>query len=125
MPALAALGSIFLLLLAASLPNTASAQAEGSLAKCQGQIGIQGSSYIRHRAKATSTCLKKVALEVIQKNAPDASGAAKTCIAQFRRLKDTRAVPKDKVTKFLAKIESAENGGRPPRGSCRAVGVST
>ena len=105
MPAIAALGSIFFLLLAASLPNTASAQAEGSLAKCQGQIGIHGANYIKHRAKAISTCLKKVAIEVIQKNAPDVSKATNTCVAQFRKLKDTRAIPKDKVTKFLAKID--------------------
>ncbi len=44
MPSIAALGSILFLLLATSLPNTASAQAEASLTKCQGQIGIHGAN---------------------------------------------------------------------------------
>ena len=76
MPSIAALGSIFFLLLAVGLPNTAWATAETTLHRCQAQVGIHGANFIKNRARATSNCLKRISIELIKKNAADVSKAA-------------------------------------------------
>ena len=88
------------------VPSSARAQAEVSLAKCQAQVGILGANFIMNHARAISNCLKKISVELIKKNAADVSKAANTCIAQFRKINDTRGLGKSLEEKFLAKVDT-------------------
>src|ERR1043166_4231851 len=100
---------VALLLLSAMLLQTAPASAaaptpQTSLNNCQKAAKVQGAGYVRGEMLAIATCLQKISTEVIRNNASIDASAARTCITQFRKIKDTRGLGKSLKEKLSTKI---------------------
>jgi hypothetical protein len=78
---------------------------QASLNKCQAKVKTAAERYAAGYSKAVGTCLQAISREIIQKNASDPSGAAKTCVAQFRKLNDSRNAGKSLGEKLAAAID--------------------
>jgi len=104
-------GTISTLLLSVSLlwcgaaPAATPPPPETSLNNCQNAVRVQGKVFLQNYANAVGICLQRVSTEIVKKNAADASKAAKTCIAQFRKINDTRGQGKSLEEKLRAKIQ--------------------
>jgi len=77
---------------------------EASLNICQAQVKIAAERYAARYSKAVGTCLQAISKQIIQNNAGDPSGAAKTCVAQFRKLNDSRGMGKSLGEKLAEAI---------------------
>jgi hypothetical protein len=79
-------------LLCAGRPAHAAPSPETSLNLCQGAVKAAANAYTTGYLGAAGVCLQLVSKAIVQRNAADASTAAALCVAQFRRIHDTRAL---------------------------------
>jgi hypothetical protein len=63
-----------------------------SLNLCQGAVKAAANAYTNGYLGAAGVCLQLVSTAIVQRNAADAGTAAAACVAQFRRINDTRAL---------------------------------
>ena len=76
-----------------------------SLRSCQNAVKVETANYIKGKEAAIAACLQRISIEVVKKNgAGDVGKAATTCVAQFRKISDSRALGKSLGEKFTAKI---------------------
>jgi len=52
-----------------------------------------GKKFVQNTVNAVGICLKRVAVDVIQNNVAITAAASATCVAQFRKINDTRVPP--------------------------------
>jgi len=101
-------GTIAVALLSVSLLcGAAAAQLtpEVSLNNCQNAVKVETANYIKGKQTAIAACLQRISIEVVKKNgAGDVGLAAATCVAQFRKISDSRAFGKSLGEKFTAKV---------------------
>ena len=81
------------------------ATSASSLNACQNAVKLESRKFVQGYLNAVGSCLQKVSTAMVQKNAPDATGAAAPCITQFRKLRDTRGLGKSLAEKLKAGIE--------------------
>lgn len=89
------------------MPALATGQAEKSLAKCQTTVGKEIGKYVATRHKVIAKCLDRIARERIANAAGHAAGAAKSCAAAFRRIRNTEDSAKQLDHKSRLKIAAA------------------
>jgi len=69
---------------------------ETSLNTCQATVQNEGKKFVQNTVTAVGTCLKRVAADLIKNTGPVSAATGKACVAQFRKLNDTRTPPADK-----------------------------
>lgn len=78
---------------------------EVSLNNCQNAVKVETANYIKGKQTAIAACLQRISIEVVKKNgAGDVGLAAATCVAQFRKISDSRLLGKSLGEKFTAKV---------------------
>jgi hypothetical protein len=75
-----------------------------ALNSCQKAVQRASAKFVTGEVKAVSTCLQAISQQLVQKGAVDASGAAKRCVTQLRKLNDSRGLGKSVPEKFQAAI---------------------
>ena len=95
----ALVGSVAHVGFAATPPNQA------NLNDCQKTVRAEAAKFVKAEIYAISTCLQRIAYEQIRNNAAIDNVAARTCIAQFRKLHDTRGLGKSLIEQLTAKIQ--------------------
>ena len=88
--------------------------AQVTLNKCQGAVQKEGKKYVQGEIATIAKCLQKISSELVKKNAADTSGAAATCVAAFRKLKDGRMLGKSLKEKLTTKIKFNCDPGTNP-----------
>lgn len=78
---------------------------QASLNRCQAKVRTAAERYAAGYGKAVGTCLQAISRELIQKNASDPSRAAQACVAQFRKLNDSRNAGKSLGEKLEKAID--------------------
>src|ERR1043166_2713268 len=97
----------------AATGSAAGASERFSVNSCQNAVKTQAASFLRKRVTAVDRCLLMISRQIIQNNAPNADGAAATCITQFRSIYDTRGAGKSLPEKLSAGITRACTGSPP------------
>ena len=102
-------GTVFTLLLTLSVLWCGAAAAqpapEVSLNNCQNAMRTETAKYIKGKETAIGVCLQRISTQVVKKNgAGDVGKAAAACVAQFRKISDTRALGKSLGEKFTTKV---------------------
>jgi hypothetical protein len=67
-----------------------------SLSTCQDRVRSEGRKAVKNTLTAVSNCLSKVAADVLKNNVAITAKTSKSCVAEFRKLNDTRTPPADK-----------------------------
>jgi hypothetical protein len=88
-----------MLLLCAGAGAAAPPPPETSLNTCQAKVGLEGKKFVQNTVNAVRVCLSAVATDVLKKNVVISPGTAATCVAQFRKINDTRVPPANKSYK--------------------------
>ena len=88
---------------------------ETSLDTCQNTVKAEGKKFVQNTVAAIGTCLQAVAKDVIKSNVAISSTTSKICVAQFRKLNDTRTPPAD--VDLEAKLRAKIDGKCVPGGS--------
>jgi hypothetical protein len=83
-----------------------SAPANVSLNTCQRTVKAEGTKFVRAQVLAVGTCLQAISAELIRNNAALDNAAARTCIAQFRKINDGRNLGKSLVEKLTQNIRT-------------------
>jgi len=83
--------------------------AEKSLERCQKTVRAEGAKLAQGTQKAVGTCLARIAVEVLKKNAPDVSAAVQACRTQLDRLArtDGKSLPDRFTTRVHAHCDPA------------------
>jgi len=80
-----------------------------TLNTCQKIARNEAQKLARKEMLAIGTCLQKISTEVLKNNAAIDTAAARICVTQFRKINDTRVVPKSfkqvMTTKILNKCQ--------------------
>ncbi|HVN86163.1 MAG TPA: DUF1566 domain-containing protein [Candidatus Binatia bacterium] len=84
-----------------------------SLNNCEAQVKSAAKSYVDGYINAVTSCLQAVSTQIIQKDAPDASKAASTCVSMFRMIYDSRNLGKSLGEKLSAAIDKKCAPGMP------------
>ena len=85
---------------------------ESALNKCQRTVSVEGGKYIQNYVKTAGACLQKVSIDLVQKAEPTpGTGTAKACVAQYRKIRDSRLLGKSLEEKLAAKITAACSAG--------------
>src|SRR5579862_288834 len=94
-------------LLAASAGQSFAAPTEPvSLNNCQNTVKAATAAFVSGKIAAISTCLQAVSTQLLKDNQSDASGAASTCVTQFRKISDSRNLGKSLPEKLVAMIDT-------------------
>jgi len=102
------------LIVSLGMAGPSRAQDDGrSLAKCQKTVGKEIGKYAAAYHKAVGRCFDKIAKERIQNAAGDASGAASSCVAAFRKLENSEKPEKTNAGKAEAKISQVCDPAHP------------
>ena len=85
---------------------------ESALNKCQRTVSVEGGKYIQNYVKTAGACLQKVSTDLVQKSGSiPGTGTAKSCVAQYRKIHDSRSLGKSLEEKLAAKITAACSPG--------------
>ncbi len=85
---------------------------ESALNRCQRTVGIEGRNYVQNYVKAAGACLQKVSIDLVQKNGvTPGTGTASTCVAQYRKIYNSRGLGKSLEEKLARKITMACSSG--------------
>ncbi|MFN8642287.1 MAG: hypothetical protein U0802_11765 [Candidatus Binatia bacterium] len=96
------------LLTASLLAAPCAATPQSTLVACQKALGSEGKKFIHGYVGAVSSCLQKVAGDVVFKGLPGPSaGAAAACMAQYRKIHDTRGLGKSLTERLRASVGAA------------------
>lgn len=78
---------------------------EVSLNTCQEKVRTEGKKFVQSTVNAASTCLKHVAVDLIKNSGVISTATSKTCVTQFRKLKDTRVNDQSIEEKFKRNVD--------------------
>ena len=87
----------------ATVASASPPPAQVSLNNCQNATKTATAKFIKDKVAALGTCLQQVSTEIV-KNSHNAASAAATCVAQFRKINDSRGAGKSLKEKLLASI---------------------
>jgi hypothetical protein len=77
---------------------------QASLNTCQNAVKTATAAFVKNKVAAIGTCLQAISTQMVKDNAVDASGAAITCVTQFRKLYDPTHPGKSLPEKLTAGI---------------------
>jgi hypothetical protein len=84
-----------------------------SLNSCQNAVKVATATFMKSTVAAIGGCLQAISTQRVKNNKPDASLAAATCVAQFRKLNDSRGLNKQLSDKLAAAITKKCAPGQP------------
>jgi hypothetical protein len=84
-----------------------------SLDKCQDTVRNEGKKFVENTIAAVGICLKGVAGDVIKKNVAISASTSAKCVAQFRKIYDSRGAGKSLEEKLRAKVDAKCVPGNP------------
>jgi len=84
-----------------------------SLNTCQNAVKAAMASFVANKVTAIGGCLQAVSTQVVKNNAVDAHAAAGVCVAQFRRLNDSRGLNKQLSDKLKVTVTKKCAPGQP------------
>ena len=85
-------------------PAFAVTAAQMSLTACQRTAKVEGTKFVKAELGAIGKCLQAIASDRLQKNVAISSLTARTCVAQFRKVYDTRGLNKSLPEKLSTNI---------------------
>src|SRR5262245_53299726 len=75
-----------------------------SLDNCQAAVKPATKKFVVDKVRAVGTCLHAVSTQFVKRNLPNAHDAAGICLAEFRRINDSRGQGKQLSDKLAAAI---------------------